>query len=342
MPDPAPSCTPRSVGAWAVVLVFAVLCLCWGTTFFVIREGVKHFPPALFGGVRVGLGGAVLLLYLLLRRAPMRLPLCELPGTILASLLLFVGGNGLITLGLGVKGMASGAAAILGATTPLWMALLEMCWPRGDRLAWWGWLGLLAGLGGVSVLLPPPQHPEKWLQEPGPFLVVGSAFFWALGSLLLRYQRRTGPHLAAAAFQMLIGGGALAVTGLVCGEAQFIGPERFTLAAIGAFFYLLVFGSLVGYVAYTWLLDHVSAALAGMYAYVTPVVALLVGWLLADEPITLPMVGAMVVILASVALVRAGSKRRERRSGASWRKSERLTRHTERRSSTADGRPAVR
>jgi drug/metabolite transporter (DMT)-like permease len=311
MKDPAlPGRHPRPP-AWAVLLAFAVLCLSWGTTFLAIREGVKYLPPALFGGTRVTLGGLVLLLYLAWRGERLRLPRRELVTTGLLSVLLFVGGNGLITIGLGERSMASGEAAVLGTTTPLWMALLEACWRGGDRLRWWGWLGVLGGLGGV-LLLVPPRDPAAWFHEPGPFLILASAFFWALGSVLVRYQRRTGPNLTTAAYQMLVGGGSLVLTGLLLGEAGRVTPAGFTPTAVGCFFYLLVFGSLVGYLAYTWLLNHTSAAVAGTYAYVTPAIAIVVGWLLAGERVTLPIVGAMVVILASVALVRAGAVHRRR------------------------------
>jgi drug/metabolite transporter (DMT)-like permease len=294
-----------------VLLAFTLLCLCWGTTFLAIREGVQYVPPALFSGARVSLGGLVLLLFLAWRGERLLLPRRELLATALFSLLLFVGGNGLMTMGLGEKNMESGAAAVLGTITPLWMAILEAFWPRGDRLKWWGWLGVLGGLGGVLLLLP-PQRPAEWLQEPGPLMVLTSAFFWALGSVFVRYQRRTGPHLTTAAYQMLIGGTALALTGLFLGEAGRLTPASFSGAAVGSFVYLLIFGSLVGFLAYSWLLNNVSAALAGTYAYVTPAIAILVGWLLGGERVTLPLVGAMVVILGSVALVRAGGVPRGR------------------------------
>jgi drug/metabolite transporter (DMT)-like permease len=301
----------RRPAAWAVWLAFTVLCLCWGTTFLAIREGVRYLPPALFGGTRVAAGGLVLLLYLVRRGERLRLPVREFLATALLSVVLFVGGNGLITMGLGEKTMESGAAAVLGTTTPLWMAVLEGCWPRGDRLRWWGWLGVLGGLGGVLLLLPPPR-PDEWLRESGPFLVLASAFFWGLGSVCVRYQRRTGPNLTTAAYQMLIGGVALALTGVGLGEPARVTAASFTPAAVGCFVYLLVFGSLVGFLAYTWLLNHVSAALAGTYAYVTPAIAVLVGWLLAGERVTLPILAALGIILASVALVRCGAVHRGR------------------------------
>jgi drug/metabolite transporter (DMT)-like permease len=292
---------------WALVLAFGLVYLSWGTTYLAIREGVKDLPPALFGGVRITSAGLLLFSYLALRRQPLRLPPRDLLWLALVSLLLFVGGNGLITWG--EMTVESGTASVLAATTPLWLGLLELIRPRGERLNVWGWLGLLAGLVGVLLLLPLPQDLGQLFQQPGPFLVIGSAFCWAFGSIVLRSRSRRGPHLTTAAYQMVIGGGSLALTGLLCGEASQLTPERFTSTAVFAFFYLLVVGSLVGYLAYTYLLRHVSATLAGTYAYVNPAVAILVGWLLGGERLTLAVLGGMAAILTGVALVRAGAVR---------------------------------
>jgi drug/metabolite transporter (DMT)-like permease len=312
---PAPD-RRRSAASWVVVLAFLSVYLPWGTTFFAIRTGVRHFPPALFGGARIGLAGLLLLAFLALRGVPLRLPLRELLGFTAVGLFLFVGGNWLVTLGLEYRDMESGAAAILVTTTPLWMALLEMLWPGGDRLRALGWLGLFTGLGGVLLLLPHPSNLAELVREPGPLLVLASTVAWSVGSILLRHGRRTISGLAAAAYQMAVGGGALVVIGLALGESRLLTPESFTREAVGAFAYLVVFGSLVGYVAYAWLLDHVSPALAGTYAYVNPVIAILVGWLLGGEHLTLPMLGGMAVILVSVALVRLGSDVRDRQETA--------------------------
>jgi drug/metabolite transporter (DMT)-like permease len=203
----------------------------------------------------------------------------------------------------------SGVAAVLVATTPLWVGLLAMLWPGGERLGGRGWLGLLIGLGGVLILLAPRLHdPAALVADLGPLLVLGSAWSWALGSLLMRHHRLQGSHLTAAAYQMLLGGGCLAVVGLIVGETRHL-PERLTPAAVGAFVYLLIVGSLVGFVAYNWLLGHVTAAQASTYAYVNPAVAVLVGW--ADgEDMTPWLLAGIGVILAGVALVRGGARPR--------------------------------
>ena len=228
--------------------------------------------------------------------------------TAVASLLLFVGGNGLLTVA--EKTVNSGMASVLGATTPLWMALAETAWPRGERLACRGWIGLLLGLGGVLVLLAPKlSHPMDCLTDSGPWLVLGGSASWSIGSVMLRYGRRGGTHLTGAAYQLFLGGMGLVLVGLACGEAHEVTSASLTPKAIFAFWYLLVVGSLVGFLAYTWLLRHVSVALVGTYAYVNPVVAVLVGWLLAGEEISAGILGGMGVILLGVALVRQGHGR---------------------------------
>jgi len=160
------------------------------------------------------------------------------------------------------------------------------------------------------LLVPRLGEPQALLRDHGPLLVLGSAAAWAVGSLVLRYERRGGSHLVSAAYQMVLGGGGLALIGVLTGEVERVTMDRLTTGAVVAFFYLLAVSSLVAYLAYTWLLQHVSATLAGTYAYVNPAVAVLVGWLLGGEAVTGWLVGGMVVILAGVALVRSGGRRR--------------------------------
>jgi drug/metabolite transporter (DMT)-like permease len=300
----------KHAAPWTLALALGLVYLSWGTTYLAIQEGVKTLPPALFAGSRVCLAGLLLLAFLRLGGRTIRLSWRDALLAFLSGGLMFVVGNGLLTFA--EKTVPSGAAAVLAATSPLWMALLEAAWPRGERLALLGWLGLLMGLAGVAVLFS-----EKWLNQSaptltgaGPFMVLGSAAGWALGSSLQRHGRSRAPHLTAAAYQMLLGGGSLAVIGLAMGETRDLAPRCLTPGAIASFFYLLVVGSLVGFIAFNWLLGHASVALTGTYAYVNPVVALLIGWLLANETPTVAVVAGIVVILSGVALVRLGGVHR--------------------------------
>lgn len=293
---------------WALVLAFTLVYLSWGTTYLAIKEGVRTLPPALFGGTRIALAGLILLGFLVWRGEPLRLSRGEWLWSAVGGMIMFIGGNGLIAYG--QKTVESGVASILVATTPLWVALLERFWPGADRLTTRGWLGLLAGLAGVMVLLLPRLgDPAALLGDVGPLLVMGSAFSWALGSLLLRYRKREGSHLTSAAFQMVLGGAGLTLVGLLAGEVQQLTPASFTPAAVYSYFHLLIVGSLIGFVSYIWLLEHVSATLAGTYAYVNPLIAILIGWLLGGEAVTVWIAGGMVIILAGVFLVRSGGIR---------------------------------
>jgi drug/metabolite transporter (DMT)-like permease len=302
---------PRRPATWSLILAFTLVYLSWGTTYLAIKRGVKdeHLPPALFGGVRVCLAGLLLLGYLGLRGERLRLERRDLIGVTLGGALLFVGGNNFLALA--ERTVPSGVAAILVATTPLWIALFEMFWPRGDRLSGRGWLGLGIGLGGVLLLLTPKlRDPADFLMDFGPLLVLASAASWSLGALVLRHWRLRAAHLTVAGYQMALGGGGQALLGLALGETADL-PEQITPGAVGAFVYLLIVGSLVGFVAFNWLLGHVSAARAGTYAYVNPIVAVLVGCLLDGEELTGWIVGGIVVILAGVALVRGATVRSE-------------------------------
>ncbi len=305
----------RRPAAWALVLAFSLVYVVWGTTYFAIKVGVHTLPACLFGGVRIGCAGLVLFAILWLRGESLRLPRRELLIAAVVGMLLFVVGNGLVTVA--EKTVDSGVTSVLVATTPLWIALAEMFWPGGERLTLRGWVGLLMGLAGVLVLLAPQLHePRTFLGNLGPLLVLGSASAWSVGSILLRRFRRPGSHFVSAAYQMVLGGGALALVGVVTGELPALTRDKFTPDAVLAFFYLLMVSSLVAFLAYIWLLQHVSATLAGTYAYVNPAVAVLVGWLLGKEPITGWLVGGMLVILAGVALVRAGGRVGPARPGA--------------------------
>jgi drug/metabolite transporter (DMT)-like permease len=304
--NPADPYTVRPA-RWAIVLAFALVYVCWGTTYLAIRVGVQSFPPALFGGTRIAFAGVVMLLFLAVRRESLTLSWTEFLWSALTAFFLFVLGNGLITAG--ERTVESGVASVLVATTPIWAALIEMCWPHGDRLTARGWLGLFIGLGGVCLLVSDRlgKHTAA-LGDPGTILVITSSMAWAVGASILRHRRRHNAQFSTTAYQMIIGGLGLATVGVAFGEIDQLNWENVTPGAVYSFFHLLIFGSLVGYVAYVWLLKHVSVTKAATYAYVNPVVALIVGCAIGDEPFRLATVGGMVIVLAGVALVRTGER----------------------------------
>jgi len=310
MKSTIPPSLPHEPATWKRVLAFSLLYLSWGTTYFAIRAGVhtEKLPPALFGGVRVALAGLILLSFLACRGEKIRMPWRDFVWVAVSGLLLFVGGNGLITFAL--DNVPSGVTAVLVAATPLWMALMETAWPGGDRLSGRGWCGLLTGLGGVLILLWPKSEEASLLfQQAGPLWILGSSLFWALGSLVIRYRRGSTSPIVSAAYQMIVGGMVTTLLGIAIGEVPQLTAERLTWGAAFSFFYLLIVGSLIGFVAFKWLLGHVRATLVGTYAYINHLIAILVGWLLGGEDMTIRILAGMVVILSGVALVRAGGIR---------------------------------
>ena len=298
--------SPAAPPTWAFVLAFFIIYVAWGTTYVVIRQAVRveGMPPALFGGLRLAAAGVVLLSYQFARGGLLRVTGRELLRLFGVSCLLFLLANWFVNLAMTGRDAHSSFAAVLIATTPLWIGLFESVWPSGERLSWRGWLGLVAGLVGVLILLGPRLgDPAAFFADYPPLLLLGSAASWALGSLFLRYSPTVIPHLTSAGYQMLMGGSGQFLVGLALGEYDRL-PETLTFGAVWTFLYMLVVGSLCGFVAYNWLLGHVAAAKVGTYAYVNPAVAVLIGWA-AGEPITGGLLAGIGVILAGVYLVRA-------------------------------------
>jgi drug/metabolite transporter (DMT)-like permease len=297
----------RSAPAWAIILGFTLIYLTWGTTYLATSIGVREerLPPLLFGGTRITLAGGILLAWQLLRGASVRVAMHELPAIFGTSILMFLCGNGLVNVG--QQTVNSGVAAVLVATTPLWIGLFAMLFPHGDRLTLRGWLGLFVGLAGVVVLLSPKlKEPTDLVADLGWMCVLGSSISWALGSLLTRQFKPKADHLTGAAYHLICGGLALTLVGLAIGE-RLPYPEDITGRAVAAYMYLLIVGSLMGFVAFNWLLGHVSAAKVGTYAYVNPIVAVFVGWA-AGEAMSAALIGGIAVILAGVFLVRGGER----------------------------------
>jgi drug/metabolite transporter (DMT)-like permease len=295
--------------AWALILAFGLVYVCWGTTYLALKKGVREegWPPALFGGVRIWMAGSILLCWQALRGQSLLLPGRDRMPLLLCGLIMFVGGNGLINAA--GQTLDSSLCAVLAATTPLWVGLFEFFWPQGDRLSLRGWLGLLLGLAGVVILCVPKLRDSSNLTaDAGMLFALGSATCWALGSLVGRHKRVTCSHLTAAGYQMFLGGGGLTLVGVACGELQDM-PDHITAKSLGAFAWLLVAGSLLGYVAFNWLLAHVSVAQLGTYAYVNPAIAVTLG-ILDHEEATVWLVAAIAVILSGVALVRGGVRAR--------------------------------
>lgn len=302
------SSTSAQFSPWVIPTALIVLYLSWGTTNLAIRIGVKDMPPFLFGGIRLMIAGMIVLAIIGIRTGQWRLSAVDLLRCALSSTLLFVGGNGLLTCSM--QYLESGLAAVVIAVSPIWMAIMELAVPHGDRLTRRGWVGLMIGLLGILVLgwhkIDGDTTPEnQW----GFILASASALVWSLGTLLSKYNRPQGSVWVVAGYQMLVGGAAMVLVGTLLGEPQRLTLSSFTWSALAAFMYLLIIGSLIGFVIYQFLLTHVSLALAGSYAYITPIISLIVGACLAYEEVPLAAVIALALTLVGVALIKQGMRR---------------------------------
>lgn len=286
-----------------IILAFAAVYLLWGSTYLAIRFAIETLPPFLMAGTRFSLAGAILFTWALLQGDSIRSSLSQWPKAFAIGALLLLGGNGGVTWA--EKHIASGFAALLIASEPLWVVILNWAMSH-KRPNWKVLLGVFIGLVGVALLVGDGLRAginASSISLIGAAVVLLAAFAWAAGSVYAsRYPIKASTSMASG-MQMLGGGSLLFLFGLVVGDAQRLNLANASWVSIGAFFYLLVFGSLVGFTAYSWLLRNVAPARAATYAYVNPVVAVLLGWSLVNEPLTLRMLVAAAIIIGSVALI---------------------------------------
>lgn len=284
----------------AVLLAYLIVSLVWGSTYLAIRIGVHHLPPALFGGIRFVTAGLVLLgiARLLGRRLPRR-PADWHTAVIVGVLLLGVG-NGVVIWA--EQFVESGMTAVIVVTGALWMALFDAVVPGSEARPTARQVGaLLLGFGGTVLLVSAGGAPLGAAGLLGPLALLGASASWALGSIYSkRHPVETSPYINAA-LQMLAGGGALLLVGVLGGELARFRPS---IEGLGAILYLIVFGSLVAYTSYVYLLKHAPAAFVGTHVYVNTVVAVLLGWVILDEHVTVMTFLAMGIVLGSVLWVR--------------------------------------
>ena len=273
----------------------------WGSTYLGIRIAIETLPPFLMAGVRFLIAGGVLLLWARARGADR--PTASLWKTsAISGILMLLGGNGAVVWA--EQFVPSGLVALLVATVPLWIVLQDWASGRGGAPGLGVTLGILWGFAGVTLLVTGSEigmaGPQDLL---GGLLVLVGAGCWAAGSLIARYGARPASSALGNGMQMVAGGGALLLLGLLRGEAAAFDPTGVSIASVLAFFYLVVFGSLVGFSSYIWLLRNTTPAVASTYAYVNPAVALFLGWALAGEPLSARTGLAAFVILSGVVII---------------------------------------
>jgi drug/metabolite transporter (DMT)-like permease len=287
--------------AWKTLLAFAIIYFVWGATFLAIRIGVHEVPPFLFAATRFLIAGVVLYGWTIARgeRSPNRR---QWLSVLLLAFLIFVIDYGLLFWA--EQRVPSGIAAVMMAMIPAFMALSEITFLRTQRLTVRLTLALLIGIGGVAVLMirslnlggAPVDHTGAVA------LIVGS-LSWSIASVLSRKLPLPSSKVMSSGAQMLAGGIMLALISAALGESHNFHPSTVSHAAWFSLLYLILAGSIIGFTAYVWLIHHESPTKVGTYAYVNPVVAVLLGYLLGGEALGLRTVLGTLFVLISVVVI---------------------------------------
>jgi drug/metabolite transporter (DMT)-like permease len=282
---------------WAVYII-------WGTTYLAIRVANETLPPLIAAGVRFLVAGAVLYAFTV-RRGDVegdRPHAAQWKAAAIVGIALVAGGNGLVVLA--ERTIPSGIAALIIGLVPLWMALVDRVLLR-HRVGGLTVLGLVLGFGGAALLIGGTAFDEA-APLSGMLVCVGATISWTSGSLYSRNAPLPERPLVGAGMEMMIGGAVLIVAGALRGELPLVAFEDFSGRSLLALAYLVTIGSWVGYTSYVWLLRNARTSLVSTYAYVNPVVAVFLGWLILDETITIRTVVAVAIIIST-----GGTARRE-------------------------------
>ena len=284
---------------WKIVLAFLAVYLCWGMTYLAMRVAVRDIPPHLMSGARFLVAGLVLYLWTR-RRGDPKPSAIQWRSAAMVGAFLLLGGNA--TVAWAEQQVPSGLAAVLIAVAPIWMVAFE--WARGGpRPGKRVIAGLILGLVGLAILVSPQGDSATRVNPIGAVMLVLASASWAWGSVVSKSAPLPKSRFLATSMEMIGGGVLLLLTALAVGQFAHFRPAEVSANAVLAWLFLVVFGSLVGFTAYIWLLGVTSIAKVGTYAYVNPIVAVFLGWAILDEPVTGRTLIAAMVIPVGVALV---------------------------------------
>jgi drug/metabolite transporter (DMT)-like permease len=288
------------ISRWKVILAFGLVYVFWGSTYLGIGIAVEHIPPGLMCATRFSIAGVAMLAWCALSGRRIRYSARELFHMAVVGILLLMGGN--LTLSYAERVVPTGLAALLIAVTPLWFLVLDSLLLGDHHISQRGKVGLLLGIAGVVVLIWPKLmtpaalgRRELWWS----LTLLAGSFSWALGSVLSKKWQSPDPF-SATAWQVTFAGLGNLIFALLF---ENISDTTWTARGVGAILYLVVCGSWIGYTAYIWLLQHVPTSKVATYAYVNPVVAVFLGWLVLHERIDHFIVLGSAVVVASVVLV---------------------------------------
>jgi drug/metabolite transporter (DMT)-like permease len=290
-----------SPAVWKVLAAFAAVYLIWGSTYLGIRLAIDSIPPFFMAGARFVIAGGVL--YGVMRGLGAARPTLVQwrDATILGALLLLVGNGGMTWAETRVP---TNIAALTVAGTPVWMLLLDWIRPGGRRPHGLVFAGLGLGLAGVALIVFSRDAQGHSVVDPGgAVMLLSASLCWAAGSIFSRHARQPASALLAIAMQMLMGGVLMSLTGFALGEGSRLHWEQITPLSAAAFVYLTVFGSLIGFTCYVWLLRVSTPARVSTYAFVNPLIAVVLGRLVLGEALPAGVLVAGTLILAAVILI---------------------------------------
>ena len=294
--------------AWKTLLAFAIIYFVWGSTFLAIRIGVHEVPPLLFAAMRFLIAGLVLFGWMIARGEPSPTRR-QWMSVLLLAFLIFLIDYGLLFWA--EQRVPSGVAAVMMATIPVFIAMSEILFLRTQRLTVRLALALLIGIGGVVVLM---SHSLNLggapVDRPGAVALIIGSISWSIATVLSRKLPLPPSKVMSSGTQMFAGGIMLAVTAAALGEFRDFHPSTVSSAAWFSLIYLIIAGSIVGFTAYVWLIHHESPTKVGTYAYVNPVVAVLLGYFLGGETLGLRTVlGTMFVLISVVVITTTRAKK---------------------------------
>ena len=295
-----PSTVKTNAPGWMVWAALWVIYIVWGSTYLAIRVTVETLPPFLSAGVRFVIAGSIVYAVLAVRRGlkAIRITRREFAASAFVGAALLFGGNGLVSVA--EQEVSSSLAALIIASTPLWVILLRTL--AGDKVSRGTLVGVALGFVGVGVLVL-PGNEGNGANLAGLLLLVIASASWAAGSFFSsRLPLPKDPFVSTAA-QMVSGGLILVGAGGVTGELSGLDPSSFSGASLAGLAYLVTIGSLLAFTAYVWLLQNAPISKVATYAYVNPVIALFLGWLILSETMTASMLVGAAVIVSSVAFI---------------------------------------
>jgi len=289
---------------WLIIAAFAAVYIIWGSTYLGIKYAIETLPPFTMAGVRFLVAGGLLYGWAWIQKTPAPTLTQWKNSTIIGALLLLIG-NGVVVWA--EHFIDSSIAALLITLEPIWVIIILWLF-QNKKPSIVLVVAMITGIGGMVLLTQGSLSGFKSVDIRGVLGIMFSTLAWAYGSLFTVKADIPSSPIQSTALQMITGGAMLLLVGLSLGETSTIHVEQFSFNSLAAFIYLIIFGSIVGYTAYSFLLKHAHPNHVSTYAYVNPVIAVYLGWALADEPVTWQTITASILLISSVAMITRFSK----------------------------------